>query len=371
MKTLIRGYIGTKNNSFVSLGVNNGIIEEVAEGELEEYEDAELQIGGKDRIIIPAKISLSSIPFLYPFRHKVNYGKMKIGDVISIITPKDTYLFSMIAAYSMALDGISTSVVTGIHIDSVMRGFKEVGIRAIPAIPVECPYFENDWEKEAKIIKDRWSSLDTPVLLRVCSQENLKEIIEEAIANNYKVLLDKTVELNIPVNEKVKLIALGGGVRKDLNIIRRMGGRIAITPSQEIYQFSFDEYEPGLALENSSAFNLTFEMQVAISRLLLSPENAIKASYEWGFSSLGLSAGAIKKKSIADIVVLECSKPPCAPIDKDSIIEQSIFGGNAIETVIVGGNVIVDGGEALYIGSKIIQEARSRLEELEKKVTTK
>jgi hypothetical protein len=169
----------------------------------------------------------------------------------------------------------------------------------------------------------------------------------------------------------VKLIALGGGVRKDLNIIRRMGGRIAITPSQEIYQFSFDEYEPGLALENSSAFNLTFEMQVAISRLLLSPENAIKASSEWGFSSLGLSAGAIKKKSIADIVVLECSKPPCAPIDKDSIIEQSIFGGNAIETVIVGGNVIVDGGEALYIGSKIIQEARSRLEELEKKVTTK
>ena len=76
---------------------------------------------------------------------------------------------------------------------------------------------------------------------------------------------------------------------------------------------------------------------------------------------LGLDSTSMKRKSPAEIVVYDVRKPPAMMLDLAPDIEVlNVYSSGAkVESVVVGEDVLVDGGEHLYIVEKQFKEIRT------------
>ena len=76
--------------------------------------------------------------------------------------------------------------------------------------------------------------------------------------------------------------------------------------------------------------------------------------------------GAVAEGAKPDIIVLDFSEPPSWPlIPFDDIVYDMVLDSNRrIETVIVNGEVIVDGGDPLNVGYDKVYKAKEKITDL-------
>lgn len=377
MKSIIRAGIalGADNPlKNVYIGVNESKIDVVSNEEPAGYEDAELNIGGWDRLVSPGFISIHTFITLYPFRYRIFYGKVNANDMLSTITNNDAYHLAILGAYHLLRSGITTVVFSDKYSDSVARAISNVGLKPIIAIPSGCNNSPDDWEREFKSMYSRWSySGSNNVILKVCDHTKAKEVFEIAKEYNVAVLVERTVNLSEFKKEDLPktVIALGGGSRVDLSYVKKNGLYLAFTPSFEISKFPLSEYKPSLSLDLVPSYDIRQEIAFASTRLMLTPEEAFRSVTLWGHKQLGINSGYLGVNADADIAIFEYREPPAFPLDYLSPYESLIFSGYSIETVFVNGESVLDGGVPLNVGLKDVEEGLKRVEEIDKKSSQK
>ena len=370
MKTIVRAGIALgagKPLKRVYVGLQDSKIDVISHEELTSYEDAELDIGGWDRIISPGFITLHTYLSLYPFRFRIFTAKENANDLISTFSTNDSYYFSLLGAYHLLKQGVTTVGFSGPHLDIMARAVSEVGLRPIIVVPVGCGNSPPDWEKEFRTLFSRWSHKGANnVILKVCDQAQLRDVLELARENEVAVLIDNTVTITDDLDFN-QIIGLGGGSRLDLDIIKKKGLKLSFTPSYEVSKFPLSEFKPSVSLDLVPSFDLRQEVSYSATRLLLTVEEAFNSITSWGYSQLKINSGVLNTGYIADLVVFQYSEPPSFPLDFASPYETFLYSSYSLETVIVNGEPVLDGGVPLNVGLKDVEEGLRRLEEIDRK----
>ncbi|AOL17121.1 amidohydrolase [Sulfolobus sp. A20] len=350
----------------VYIGIEEGRIKVISKEEPEEYEYAEYIIGGENRVVLPGFITTHSFVYLYPFRYRIFSGKLNAFELLSVLSPNDIYYFSLVGAYHLLKSGVTTIVTSGPNLDMIARAISEVGLKPILAVGVNCPDSKENWEKEFTSLYNRWSSREeNRVIFRLCSKDNAKEVFEISKQYNIPVLVERFVNLE-NIDNAVNVIGLGGGARSDLELIKKNGFSLSFTPSYEVSQFPLSQYKPSISLDLTPSFNIKHEVSVSLTRLLLTPEEALSAITVWGYSQLKYNdRGSIENDKVADLVIYEIREPPSFPLDLEAPYETMMFNLDYPETILVNGEAILDGGVPLNVGIKDIKKAEERLTEIE------
>jgi cytosine/adenosine deaminase-related metal-dependent hydrolase len=366
MKAFVRGslIIGIKNGGTTSgyVGIEGGRITSVTSERPEDYETAELIVGGENRIVSPAFITTATLS-LYPFRYRVYSGKLNLRDLVSVMSANDAYSFSLAASYHLLKNGVVSVVITDPFVEQAARAATVVGLRPILVVPAGCYSMEKDWESTFSVLSNRWSSPGSKVFVRVCDQDLLKDTLELARESGTKVLAERTVELSSLSKEEVKnLIALGGGSRSDIEFVKKMRIPLSFTPSLEVSVFPLSTLHPSIAVDLTPSYNPVIEAGYAVSRLLLTSEDAFFSLTKWGYEQASIDGGVIERSKVADIAVFEYNEPPSFPLDYETPWDDVIFASfDHVETVFEGGEVILDGGVPLNVGEKDLEKALERM----------
>ena len=356
----------------VYVGINNNKIDVISYEEPSGYEDAELDVGGWDRLLAPSFISIHTFLTLYPFRYRIFNGKINANDLLTVISNNDVYHLALLGAYHLLRSGVTTVVFSDKFPDPVARAVTNVGLRPIIAIPTGCANSPDDWEKEFKLMYNRWSHQGyNNVILKVCDQDLVKEVFELAKQYEVAVLVERTVDLRLFKREDLPktVIALGGGSRVDLDFIKSNNIYLSFTPSFEVSRFPLSEFKPSISLDLTPMFDIRHEAAYAATRLMLTAEEAFRAITAWGYKQLGINSGSLEINSNADLVIYEYREPPAFPLDFNSPYETLLYSGYSVETVFVDGESVLDGGVPLNVGLKDVEEGLKRVEEIDKRLS--
>ncbi|AWR96610.2 amidohydrolase [Acidianus sulfidivorans JP7] len=372
MKILIKAGIaftkdGPVNN--VNIGMSDGKIEAISEKEIEDYYDAELSIGGENRLVSQGFVTTQTFLQLYPFRYRIFSGKANANDIVSTLSEKDVYYFSLLGAYHLLRSGITTSVITEPFVEHAARAMKLVGLKPIITAEVNCNWSKGDWKRNFQSLYSKWRSKDNSgIVLKLCDESEADEVF--ALSREYKipVIVERTVNLsNIKEGDlSPYIIALGGGSRKDLEIIQKNSLRLSFTPSLEVCKFTLGSYKPSISLDLTPKFDIRNELSISTSRLLLTAEEAVKSVTEWGYSQLNLNS-SLSVGNTADLVIFQADEPPSYPLDREMPFESLIFSSYNLETVIIDGEAVLDGGLPLNVGEKDISEANEKVKEFDER----
>jgi len=371
MKTIIKAGIAlgsAKPLKKVYIGINDAKIDVVSTSELSGYEDAELEIGGWNMVVSPGFISLHTFLSLYPFRYRIFSAKLNANEIINVLSSHDVYYFALLGAYHLLRSGVTSVVFSDKFSDTVARAVEAVGLKPIIAVPVGCNNSPDDWNKEFKMLYNRWSHAGANnVILKVCDQSLAKEVFEVAKEYKVSVLVERTVNLS-SFNDLPDVIALGGGGRADIETIRKKGLKLSFTPSFEVSKFPLSEFKPSISLDLVPQFDIRYEASVATTRMYLTVEETFNAITFWGHSQLGLNSGILSSGSDADLVIFRYEEPPAFPLDINSPYESLIFSNYYLETVLVNGEAVLDGGVPINVGLKDVEEGIRRIEEIDKRL---
>jgi len=375
MKSLIKAGLTVSSSSVLNnvfIGIKNSQIQVVSNEFPQDFEDSELIIGDWNRVVSPSFVVVHCSMFFFPFRFRIFSGKLNPYDLLSITTPNDAYHFAILAAYHLLKTGVTTVVFSDPYLESIARGVLNVGIRPIIAVGVGCPFSSNNWEKEFLSLYNKWSSPTQPgVVLKLCDPLQAKEVLELSRSYNIPVLVDSIVDLSKLPKDLIignRIIALGGCSRKDLDIIRQFNISLSTNPSVEICNFTLSAEKPSISLDLVPSYDVRYLLNIATSRFLLSPEEAFKAITLWGYEQLGMrNFGEIKVGNVADLLVFSYNEPLSLPIDREAPYETLIFSAYNLESVLVNGEAVLDGGVPLNVGGKDIEKAMERVAEIDRK----
>lgn len=375
MKSIIRAGIALGASSplrKVYVGINEGKIEVISHDELSGYEDAELDIGGWDRLLSPSFISVHTFLTFYPFRFRIFNGKINTNELVSVISNNDAYHLAILGAYHLLRSGVTTVAFSDKYPDSVARAVMNVGLKPIIIIPVGCVNSPSDWEREFKAMYSRWSHQGSNnVILKVCDQGLAKDVFDVAREYNVATLVERTVDLRHYKRDELPhtLIALGGGSRIDIDYIKSNKIYLSFTPSFEVSRFPLSEYMPSISLDLVPSFDIRQEVAYASTRLMLTAEEGFRAMTVWGYQQLGINSGYLGVNASADLALYEFREPPAFPLDFSSPYESLLYSGYSVETVFVDGESVLDGGVPLNVGLKDVEEGLKRVEEIDKRLS--
>ncbi|WP_238025424.1 amidohydrolase family protein [Metallosphaera javensis (ex Hofmann et al. 2022)] len=348
----------------VHLGIEGSRLVAVTREEPEDFEDAELVLGGSDRIVSPGLVSTHTILSLYPFRYSIVSGRKNPNDLVSSMTQNDVYHLAILGAYHLLRVGVTTAVTADPYPESAARAMIKVGIRPIIAVNVGCSWGPSDWKREFMVLHEKWSGGETRVVLKLCDAEELGEVTAVSNELGVPVLIDRSV--NLTENTPNRVIALGGGSRGDLSVVKQRGLGLSFLPSVEVCKFTLGSYSPSIALDLSLRYDPRAELGFAVSRLLLTPEEAFRSATLWGYNQL-LMGYPLEIGSTSDLVVYQVNEPPFYPLDLTSPYETLVFSTGVPETVIVGGEPVLDGTVPLNVGSKDVEEVQEIINEFGEK----
>lgn len=360
MRILVEGVsiltMSLKREPFIDKGyiyLEKGVIRSVGRGEPpEDLEAPDLVIGGRGRLAIPALVILSARPSLYPFRLLPAAPE----DVLSTMSRGDVQLFSAASLAGMALRGVSTILSMDPHTEPLARASEQIGLRVVSA-PCLGQLGREEWEEEISSASRKWHRKDNRVL------------VAGSICDPSKARGDEASKMP----SDVPLILVGDSCRS------LRGERIlAINPPQEcamppdisIYtEGALGMWKPGAGLGFwGDASWSPYNIFSALRRMGHSPLDILASATVWASPKIGIPSGSIEPGRLGDIAVLDISQPPwwVPPeiLDPLRASELVVTGIPRLETLIVGDEIVVDGGELLTAGRDLFSRAFSKASEI-------
>lgn len=360
MRILVEGVsiltMSLKREPFIDKGyiyLEKGVIRSVGRGEPpEDLETPDLVIGGRGRLAIPALVVLAARPSLYPFRLLPEARE----DLPSTMSKGDLQLFSAASLAGMAMRGVSAILSIDPYTDPLARASEQVGLRVVSA-PCLGRLGRDEWEEEISSASRKWHRKDSRIL------------VTGSICDPSRARGDEASK--IPGD--MPLILVGGACSSPAS-----GRILAINPLQEcavppdssIYTESMlSMWRPGAGLGflSDASWSL-YNLFSALRMMGHSPLDILASTTVWASSKIGIPSGSIEPGRLGDIAVLDISQPPWwAPpeiLDPVRASELVVTGIPRVETLIVGEEIVVDGGELLTAGRDLFSKASSRASEI-------
>ncbi|MEM4685192.1 MAG: hypothetical protein QW133_03635 [Sulfolobales archaeon] len=336
--------------------ISDGVIKAVGSGEVpEELQYPELLISGRGRLVIPGVSSGYTKVTTYPLRHVLPFlTKERVYEYLSTLSRSDVYYSAVLAFTDMLYRGVTSSMVSDIYLDDIARAANDVGIPVVLASPINIGLRDYDPYHELKLIMQRWHGRVENIYGGVTIYGDLKEVDLDEF-QDVKVFvvgandLERLKELD---RSKIVVVDPPKEPPEGLDVIRTYNTLSMWRPFQ------------GFGVGD----NITYDIFDMLRFLLRSGHSSLDLLFSATSSTstmIGLdSMNCIEEGKKANIIIYNFSEPPAWPlIPSVEAITNAVVGGQLrVESVIVGDNVLVDGGEVLSVGSDLIKKATARLE---------
>lgn len=350
----------TRRENLISRGyifIDGGVIKSVGSGgPPDDIETPDLVIGGKGRLVIPGMVALYTRLSLYPFRGAIAKTQ-RISELLGSMSSTDIHLVSILSLAGLAMRGITAVLAVDTKVEPVIKASESVGLRVIAAPCLENPYERDQWGQEVGAAYRRWHRRSPLSLITgsICSKDAIKG--------------DETSM----APEDMPLIVYGD------SCMRIRGDRILYVdphpecdpdPYVSIYtENHMDRWKPGAGygIDSDISWSLTRHFMVAKSRGY-NPLDILGSATLWASDKVGLGSGVIEPGRPGDIVILDLTQPPWwvpgSLVDELIAADIAISSIPRVETVIVGGEIIIDNGEILSVGREIFSRAYNRIHEI-------
>ncbi|UXD22392.1 hypothetical protein IPA_04270 [Ignicoccus pacificus DSM 13166] len=301
------------------LYLNKGIIAALGEGEVpEEYSYAMYLIDGKNRIVTPGLIcpliSISS----YPSR----FGGKEAESI------EELYYAAQMAIQDLLLSGVTAIGTVEDVVDPIARAIANSGIRGVIFVDSS----KEGWKKQLDILLNRWHGYENRIYAGIYDTEGNEEAVK--IAKKY----------NLPI-----ISPLDGFKIEEVSGMSKERGIIKIS-KDDIVSYGFTK---------GSKTTNPFNIMRTLYYMGQDPISVFKSFTVNAAGILGLKGvGKIKLGFYADIAIFDVSEPPGWTAGKGLPEEVLLATNPRVETVIVGGEVVVDSFQPLTIGSKDVRRAR-------------
>ena len=381
----------------------------------DEHKRAELVYRIKGKIVMPGLVDMHTHLALYPIRmltpnlnldrwveeYAWNYERRLSGEL--------SYYSAKLALYALLKRGVVGVFDMHFNMEHVARAIEEVGVYGNLSVAIMnrgvYDSFEEALGDNVRLAERYQSSKKITVYLGPCTVRllemgELEEVAAVArerrlgihmhlseVEEDVKHVREKYDLLPAQLLEKVGLLGsrtlLAHCVfcsQKELHLIRRRGASIALCPTTNLHMASG---VPPIPDVDMMQINAGFGTDV--SPYQDPAEEASLAHYlskTLGYTidpyrlleMLTINGGKILREdppvtplrpgAPATIIVLDSNSPTGWSPIPERIYEQVVFGKLNVETVIVDGEVIVDGGEPLTVGQEEIVKAKGKLEEI-------
>ncbi|MEM4788628.1 MAG: hypothetical protein QXV06_02405 [Ignisphaera sp.] len=370
MKILIDNvaiYTANPSKKFISRGylyVDKGLITAVGEGEPPpELEFADYIIEGKYSIVIPGFVVGIGNIIDYIFRFKA-LTKNKY-EILSTLTINDVQTLLSIALASLTLNGV-TSIITYVSpinhkiLTGLALAANECWIRVRMLIPVE----DMDTNDVEDIIRNVLKSVKEPEAITkgVISfgfylRKNInKDVIELAKSLNARLYIDDTLVVNDLVQQNPRdFMVLTQTEIKEITKIER----ISVT--------SATLWKKGRGFIAFDPLNLHPRVLItSLNKVLEDPRTIVDILCHYNPVNLDIGNKSIEGGNVADIIILDYSKPPVGPIpiSEIDIVDEISIANYMVETSLIAGELTVDQGLTLNIGDKHVRKAQAILDSL-------
>lgn len=348
------------NNGYIF--INDGIIKAVGSGEIpEELQYPELLISGRGRLVIPGFSSGYTKVTTYPLRYLLtSLTKEKIYGYLSTLSRIDVYYSAILAFTDLLYKGITSLMVSDIYLDDIARAANDVGIPVVLASPINMDLHGYDPYHELKLIMQRWHGRVENIFGAVSIYGNLNEGISLDEFHGSKIFVigaDNLESLKGLNSDVVIAVDPLKEPPKELNAIRTYN---------TLYMWKAFQ---GFGIGDSITYDI-FDMLGHLLRLGHNSLDLLFSATSVTSSIIGLNTmNCIEEGKKANIVIYNFTEPPAWPLlPYVEAIANAIVGGRLrVESVIVGDNILVDGGEILSVGVDLIKKATVRLEDMVKR----
>lgn len=379
----------------------------------EDYKSAELIYKTRGRIIFPGYVNMHTHLSLYPIRMLTpnttldywveNYAwkyERKLAEKLS-------YYASKLSLYSLMKKGVIGVVDMHFNMEEVARAVEEAGIYANLSVAIMnrgvFEDFKEGLEENLRLIKniegnDRITASLGPCSLRLLEREELEEISDLSrklnvpihvhvsevredvlhVRERYKKLPVELLEEVGLLNDKTILAHCTWCTQRELYKIKKKNSKVAFCPSTNLHMNSgippiIEAYKLninyGFGTDVSPSQEILEEVSIAyyyfrIADMRIPAYTLLKSLSRGESLFLQKEVGVLKVNSPATLVVLKANEPEGWNPLSSRIYEQLLFGKIPVETMIVDGEVLIDGGENLVIPDYEVEEAKGNLEEL-------
>lgn len=353
--------MSTRGDLFIDRGyifIDSGIISSVGRGDAPiDLEPPDLVINGKGRLAIPGMIALYSRLPLLPLRISARMGD-KAASIYSVLSNNDLYLLSALSLAGLAMRGITTVLSIDKPVEPIVKASESVGVRVISAPCLEDPSDLDSWAREISSSAKKWHRRSDSLVLitgSICSKKAAKKDLEGFIPSDMPLVVygDACIDLKIS-----RILAINPpqecGVARDLSVYT---------------ESNMDRWEPGsgYGIESSISWSLYPHFIIARARGY-SPLDILGSATVWAASKFSMNLGVVEPGRFGDIVILDLTQPPWWISEKmlnENIAAEAVVSGiPRIETVILGGEVVVDDGGLLTVGTDLFSKAYSRVSEI-------
>jgi len=359
------------NKRFTEKGfiyLNKGVITSVGTGSPPpELEFADYVIDGRYSIAMPGFVIGMGDILRYVFRFK----KDSINNIINTLSLNDIEALVAMNLASFALSG-ATSIVTRVDVidqkilSAIARAASECWIRVrilIPTNNIDANSIEEIIKSSLRNIHDQ-EAINKNIItfgLYINDKTN-RNIIDIAKTFNARLYIDQDVIESIERNNNViKYCILI--IHKSLNIDN--------TSIHKIVYLDPNLWYPEKGLISIDPLHLNPKSFIInMGRVIGKPLEIINTLCQYNPTNLDIGTDAIENGKPADIIILDFSKPPTGPIPitEDNIAREIMLMNYTVDTVVIGGELVVDQGLMLTIGDKHIRRARSVIESIDKRV---
>jgi len=394
-------------------------IEENRIAEIGKRREADVVIEGKGKIALPGLVNLhthSPMVLLRGFGDDLvlqQWLETKIWPQEAKLKPEDIYWGAKLACLEMVKSGTTTFLDMYFHMDQVARAVKEMGLRAFLAegvidlgIPSRAEEQFKAAEEATRKIEAMRSSRITPVLgphaIYTVSEASLLRFREMADKKGYRIhahLSETKREVDDCVAQHgmrpatyldkigflAKDVIVAHGCWLDpaeIEILARTGTKVAHCPTSNM-KIATGQAMPYAAMKEAGVVmglgtdgaasnnNLDLFEAMKFATLLqkfshrdptvLPAAEAFQLATLGGANALGIDVGLIQPERLADLILVDPRRPELTPRHDD--VSNWVYSahGNAVDTVVCDGQVVMKGrrvkGEAEIL-EKAAQIAR-------------
>ncbi len=331
LKILPKGFIYLEDASVKKIGKDEPP---------EEYELAELYLSANNRLVMSGTISPATYVSFYPFRYLLLKGLVNPFEILSVLSVDDYYYISLMAGYELVKNGVTTiGVLDQENMHAIIRGLFEIGLRLILLVD---PYV-NDIDK----LINEWEGKENRVHVYALVESSI-----DARRLSEKLGVNKIVAKpsKMPGGAKI-LIDPPGMIRPNDTIITfpnlhrwtsGAGLAIGLAPHYSMLDVACRLWITGKATSREALIHISS-----------------RVAEIFGLERIGVLAEGARP----DIIVLDFSEPPSWPLVpfEDIVYDMLLEAHHRVETAIVNGEVIVDGGEPLNVGYDKVYKAKEKI----------
>jgi len=317
-----------------------------------ELELADYVIEGSGRVVTPGfVIGLGDI-LMYAFRYVVRENESKLREILGVLTKDEIVDILEVALTSLAMHGV-TSIVSMVINSEVL--------------PLIAKAVSETWIRTRSVLKNV-NPQDYGAFIHLALR-NVTEpdaISKEIVTFGYYTELRRDSDISRKALEYIE-----GTIYLTLDRLEYVPARIIekavclncpdtvtqiLTYNAVVNDFNLWKAGQALVFTKAKYLNPRFYLH-EISRHVIEAYDRLALITTWNSKNLRLGMDSIDIGKLADIVILNFREPPGGPLPADvpGIVEAIADGDYVVETVIVGGEIVIDRGEPLMVGTSLFK----------------